>query len=71
MSVLQVIDRCGPAEMLRLLLQHDKAFASVQEQHQEQYSKLCQTLKKAQRYPVSWTVVSTARPSSGRHSWQA
>ena len=52
-SFLQVIDRCGPAEMLRLLLQHDKAFGNVQEQHQEQYSKLCQTLKKAQRYPVS------------------
>ena len=52
--ILQVIDRCGPAEMLRLLLQHDKAFASVQEQHQEQYNKLCQTLKKAQRYPVSY-----------------
>jgi hypothetical protein len=50
---LQVIDRGGPVEMLQLLLDHDPGFVRAQERHQEQYAKLCQVLKKAQRYPVS------------------
>lgn len=46
------MDQGGPTDLLRLILEHDKRFAKVQEQYQEQYSRLCQAVKKSQRYPV-------------------
>ena len=53
--IFKVMDQGGPTDLLRLILEHDKRFAKVQEQYQEQYSRLCQAVKKSQRYPVCVT----------------
>ena len=49
--------------MIQIMVEHDVYFTRVQEQYQEQYTKLCQMLKKAQRYPVGGLKSSISGPT--------
>lgn len=47
-----LVDQAKPLELLRALLDADKAFGATQKQYQQAYQRLCAAVKRAQRYPA-------------------
>lgn len=47
-----VIDQGRHPDVLAVLLEHDQAFARQQQQFQSQYARMCQLLKRTQRFPA-------------------